>query len=415
MITDSADIVIVGAGLSGAAAAWRLAEAGAEVLVLERDCPASAAASSHGSARIFRYAYPDRSRIRLVAEAARGWGELEARSGRRLLTPSGALDFGSLRNPAALADVLEAEGIDHELLCATAAEARWPQFAFDSEVLWHPGAGVIDSEAAVCGMLELACASGARVLSNWEVSRVRRGGASGGAGFTVTSFDGRQVESAQVVVAAGPYLPALLESLDLPADFRARMPEFEVRQESAFHFPYRDAAEPIDTAAGEHTSWPSFICKTPEIQLYGLPGGRDADFRGQKIAEYNGGPVLRSGYEQNGLVDARSRARVTEVVDRCLPGLISEPYAETTCLFTNVPGDDMIIDRSDSVTVVSPCSGQGAKFAPLVGELVAELVLRHGPPKPHFRASGQRFATRRGAASEPPESVGAGGPDHWRR
>ena len=75
---STAPIVIIGAGLAGSAAAWRIAETGRDVVVLERDEPAGHWGSSHGSARIFRYAYPDPFYAALVADARRGWDELEA-------------------------------------------------------------------------------------------------------------------------------------------------------------------------------------------------------------------------------------------------------------------------------------------------------------------------------------------------
>jgi sarcosine oxidase len=81
--------------------------------------------------------------------AKAGFDELERLSDCRLVTPSGALDFGPLRAPRALAGVLEAVGVEHELVSADDARARWPQIAVDSETLWHPGAGVIDAEATV--------------------------------------------------------------------------------------------------------------------------------------------------------------------------------------------------------------------------------------------------------------------------
>jgi len=66
---------------------------------------------------------------------------------------------------------------------------------------------------------------------------------------------------------------------------------------------------------------------------------------------------------------------VVDYVRRFLPGLAPEPYAETTCLFTNTPTEDFVIDGVDGVTVLSACSGHGAKFAPLLGELAADVVL----------------------------------------
>ncbi|MFV0435145.1 MAG: FAD-dependent oxidoreductase [Leucobacter sp.] len=392
MTTDSATYAIIGAGLTGAAAAWRLAQAGKEVVVLERDRPASELGSSHGSARIFRYGYLDRFYTNMVVQSKSGWDELESLGGKRLITPSGSLDFGAVRNPRGLAEVMEAEGVEHELFSAAEAKLRWPQLNFDTEVLWHPDAGVIDAERTVNTMLDLAQEAGARVLLDWEVASVQREGA----GYLLTSKGGHgtpnTVHAEQVIVAAGGWLPALLADLDLPAGFAEQMPQFEVRQENAFHFPYRDADHTGETPARGATSWPTFIYKGEEIQTYSLPGGRDADFRGQKIAEYNGGPVIPSALDQDGEIDPANRARVTAFIEKFAPGLVPESYAETTCLFTNVPRDDMIIDRAEGITIVSPCSGQGAKFAPLLGELVVDLVAGSQSAAERFRAAGQRFA-----------------------
>lgn len=72
----SAEYIVIGAGLSGAAAAWKLAQRGHEVALLERKVPAAADASSHGSARIFRYAYPDSFYTDLVCRARTAWTNL---------------------------------------------------------------------------------------------------------------------------------------------------------------------------------------------------------------------------------------------------------------------------------------------------------------------------------------------------
>ncbi len=57
------------------------------------------------------------------------------------------------------------------------------------------------------------------------------------------------------------------------------------------------------------------------------------------------------------------------------------PYAEATCLFTSTPTEDFVIDRVEGITIVSPCSGHGAKFAPLIGSLAADAATgeRVGP------------------------------------
>jgi sarcosine oxidase len=361
-MTESSDYVVVGAGLAGAATAWQLAARGHQVTILERKVPASHDASSHGSARIFRYAYPDHFYTRAVAESKGLWDGLAAVSGRPLITAAGAVDFGSQRNPRLLASVLADEGIEHELLDAAAAQGRWPQIAFDTEVLWHPDAGVIDAETAVNAMVEQAVRHGARLLSGWQLQGLDKTAA----GHRLTSATGETFDAGNVVISSGGWLPGLLGDLSLPPGFLAGLPEITVRQEQAFHFRYREP----ETAG----SWPTFIHKRDDIQVYGLPGGRDAGFAGQKVAEYNGGRLLPTAAEQTGEVDPANRRRVVDYVRRFLPGLDPEPYAETTCLFTNTPSEDFIIDRVHNVTILSPCSGHGAKFAPLIGQWAADLA-----------------------------------------
>ena len=85
---ESTRYLVVGAGLAGAATAWRLAQRGLPVTLVDRDVPASAQGSSHGSARILRFAYPELEYVRLVQAALPGWRELEAAHGAPLLMQS---------------------------------------------------------------------------------------------------------------------------------------------------------------------------------------------------------------------------------------------------------------------------------------------------------------------------------------
>lgn len=374
---ESFEYVVVGAGLSGAATAWQLSARGHEVALLERSTPANDAGSSHGSARIFRFAYPDEFYTGLVKEAQAGWDELTRLSGKQLITPTGAVDYGAVRQPERLAAALSAHNIEHELLTAREARDRWEHIAFDTDVLWHPGAGVIDAHESVAAMVDQAVAHGTALHTNWEVACVTESAGT----YTLTSLEGRSIKAANIVVAAGGWLPKLLGSLSLPASFLEHFPDFEVRQEQAYHFPYVEGTDPA--------SWPTFIHKREGWQAYGLPGGRDAGFLGQKVAEYNGGKILPSAADQDGLVSAENRRRVIDYVEQYLPGLVPEPYAETTCLFTNTPTEDFIIDHADRITILSPCSGHGAKFAPLIGQLAADLATGAGSVPEQFRLATQ--------------------------
>ncbi|NAZ88582.1 FAD-dependent oxidoreductase [Kineococcus indalonis] len=354
--------LVVGAGLAGSATAWRLAERGGEVTLVERTEPAAPDGSSHGSARIFRYAYAQRDYVDLAVRADPAWRELERQHGAPLLQRVGALDHGPGRHPRALAAVLAAAGVEHELLGAAAARRRWPQITFDGEVLHQPGGGVLDAQGTVRAMVALAQRHGARVLTGWELARLERTGA----GFTAHARDGRRLDAAHVVVSAGGWLPDLLRELPLPAGFLAAFPRLQVMQENAFHFPYR--------REHPHGTWPTTIHDPRGWDAYALPGGRDAGWRGHKVALYNAGQPIASAARRTGALDPANRERVTAYVREFLPGLVPEPYAGTACLFTNTPTEDFVVDGADGITVLSACSGHGAKFAPLLGELAADVA-----------------------------------------
>lgn len=362
------DVLIIGAGLAGASAAWHLAERGHHVTVLERDEPASSFGSSHGSARIFRYAYHSEFYSALVKRSEKWWQRLEEVSGQQLIRRTGAVDFGPARGVDNLARVLSAVGVEHEVWSAAAARAKYPQIAFDSDVLFHPQAGVLDAEGTVRALLAAAVDTGrCEVRTGFEVAGLTRDGA----GFTAHSSaanGAKQTASGEVVlVAAGGFLPPLLGELGLPAGFLAQFPELTVRQEMAFHMPWRNRA-------GD-APWPTIIHSPhPELTVYALPGGRDGEERGQKIAQYLGGIEIPHGALQTGEVSAAARERITAYASEFLPGVEPATYAEATCIMTTTPTEDFLLDGVDGVYVFSPCSGHGAKFAPLLGEFAADAI-----------------------------------------
>lgn len=344
------DTVIVGAGLMGSATAWHLARRGVEALVLEQFEPATARGSSHGSARITRRAYPEDDYVRLTGEAFEWWRELETQSGASLLRMTGGLDHGSWRQPEVIAASLARAGVEHELLSATEAGDRFPGMVFDSPALYHPQAGTVDVHRGVHAFLDTARSLAGRAVSGVEVTDV----SVDEDGVTVTTPEGT-VRGRTAVVAAGAWVEELVGPL-------APLPPIRVTEHRVFHFPRRD----------ESVTWPVTLHRDA-LDIYHLPGGRDggpSDAR--KIAEHTG-PVT-TGRTREGVVDPASRARMVDYVQRWLPGLDPTPFAETTCLYTSTPSEDFLIDRVGPLVVVSACSGHGAKLAPTVGRIAADLA-----------------------------------------
>jgi monomeric sarcosine oxidase len=378
-MTTHADLIIVGAGLAGSAAAWAASARGLNVVVLEAFGPGHHNGSSHGSARIFRRAYPDPLYVRLTGTAEELWRQLEDQSGERLLTLTGGLDFGAARDPRALHQVLTSCGVPAELLTAQAAAERWPYFDFAGagQVMYHPGAGVLDPEHAMAAMLRLAAARGADIRFGVPVTRLERTPAGDGA---VAHTGSGSFTAPVIAVAAGGWTAPLLDGV-------VGLPPLTVTQQQIFHF------APVRPAELTDAPWPVFIYQDGSDNCYGLPGGRDGEVPGAiKVGEHAGFRVTTAD-GRDFTVDPAARARVTGLVARRLPGLSSEPVNEATCLYTWAANEDFVLDRTGPFVVASPCSGHGAKFAPLLGEIITDLAAGKPTPDPRFTLAAAHAAS----------------------
>lgn len=363
------DVVVVGAGLAGAASAAALAARGRRVVVVEQFASGHAHGSSHGSARIVRRVYSDALYSRLTGRAFELWRDVEQRSGAALLRMLGGIDFGARRDVAAIARHLTQSGVAHEVLDAAQAERRWPGMVFAGPVLFHPEAGTLDAAAAVDALLRLAAHDGATVRHGAAVLEIRPEGSLA----RVVLADGEALSADRVVVAAGAWLEPLLGRL-------VPLPPLRVTEQQVFHLPRRDPGAP---------PWPSVIHEDAHA-VYHLAGGRDGgpgDDR--KIGAHD---LSRSttAAERSGIIDPAARQRVLQYVRRWLPGLEPNPRAETTCLYTSTPSEDFLLDTVGPLVICSPCSGHGAKFAPLIGEMVADEVDGRPSAPERFRLAAHR-------------------------
>jgi sarcosine oxidase len=371
-MTTRADLIIVGAGLAGSAAAWAASARGLDVVVLEAFQPGHRNGSSHGSARIFRRAYADPLYVRLTGSAGELWRQLEDQAGETLLTLTGGLDFGAARDPRKLHAVLTSCGVPAELLEPEAATERWPYFDFagpgfdgTGQVMFHADSGVLDPHRAMAAMVRLAAAGGADVRFGTPVTRLEVTPAGDGA---VARTDSGTFTAPVIAVAAGAWIAPLLDGV-------VELPPLTVTQQQVFHFaPLAATGEP----------WPIFVQKDATDECYGLPGGRDGNVPGaMKVGEHAGSRATTAA-DRDFVVDPAARARVSHFVAQRIPGLNPAPINEVTCLYTWTTNEDFVLDRRGPFVVASPCSGHGAKFAPLLGEIIADLAAGKPAPDPRF-------------------------------
>ncbi len=358
------DAIILGLGGMGSAAAFHLAARGQRVLGFDQFAPPHEQGSTHGRSRVIRQAYyEDPAYVPLLLRAYELWRELEHQAMRQLLTVTGGLMLGVPDSGVVAGSLQSAQqhGLPHELLTAKEIRRRFPQFTpeADTVALFEANAGVVRPEETVRANLELATRLGAELHCAEAVTAWK---AAGGR-VEVTTPSGNY-EAGQLVIAAGPWLATVLADLALPLSGERQV---------QFWF------EPVgDPAPFLPDRFPIWIWETKDgTHPYGLPA-IDGFNGGVKVAIHHGGKnpqctpanIDRTVGETE-IADARRcvAARIPALSGRCLNAV--------TCLYTNTPDEHFLIDRHPAhseVLIVSPCSGHGFKFCPVIGEITADLI-----------------------------------------
>ncbi len=340
------DVVVVGAGVMGAATARALARRGREVTVLERFEAGNVHGSSHGVARIFRLSYHEERYVRMAMESVPLWRALEEESGERLLVTLGGVDCGAIaleRHVPALA----AAGAAHEVLSGRQVAERFPflRVGAEEQAVYQPDAGITMADATVRAMLRSAVAYGAEVRERTPARTVRVDG-----GRVEVETDGGVLRPRVVVVTAGAWVRNVL------GDTGIDVPVTPTRETVAyFRIPEEDVLPPF-------IDW-----RDPPFYSLPSPG------QGLKVGEFRVGPAI-DPEDLSREPDTVSVEHMSAWVAERFPTADPEPHLAETCLYTNTADEDFILERHGPVVVGSPCSGHGFKFAPWIGERLADLA-----------------------------------------
>lgn len=131
MTGESYDVIVVGLGGMGSAAAYHLATRGQKVLGVERHTPAHDKGSNHGGSRIVRQSYfEDPSYVPLLLRSYELWEQLKRDSGRDVITLTGGLFLGR-EDTLTFAGSLRASqqwDLPHDVLTASDVRHRFPTF-----------------------------------------------------------------------------------------------------------------------------------------------------------------------------------------------------------------------------------------------------------------------------------------------
>jgi sarcosine oxidase len=359
----------------GAATGWRLATRGAQVVCFDRHSPPHTLGSSHGESRIIRTAYFEGpSYVPLAQEAFPLWRALEQESGSHLLTMTGALMIGSPLAEAVVGAQAAAiaHGLEAHFLDADELRRRYPAhvIAGDEVAVLDVQAGFIRPEDAVAAMIDRVVALGGEVRRGVVVKDV----SAQTEGVEVATDETRETFDA-VVIAAGPWTQDLV-SLPLSIE-RQVMAWFEI------------APDDGDSLTPER--FPVFIRESDGAGVYGVP---TLDGVSIKIARHHGGELTDPETIRREVTDA-DLDQLRTFATTCLRGVTTRVTRTAVCMYTNTPDEDFVIDLHPDdprIVVISACSGHGFKFAPVIGDIAADLVSDGRTAKDISRFSAARFS-----------------------
>jgi sarcosine oxidase len=360
------DVIIIGLGAMGTAAAYELSLRGKRVLGLESFTPAHDKGSSHGSSRIIRQAYYEHpSYVPLVLRAYELWKRLESDTGDGLLFITGGLSIGPSNSHVLTGSIDSARkySLDHEVLDANETRRRFPQFVLEAEefAFYEKKAGYLWPEECIRRQLAGAVKRGAEL--HFEEPMISWTAATSGEGVTVATSRATY-RAHRLILSTGAWAPQALEKLKLPIKvFRRVMCWFDPRGGIDAFFPGR---------------LPIYLWEPDNApQFYGFPA-TDGPNQGAKMAIHVGDEACTpETIDRDIRLDDEQAVR--SVIATRIPDLNGILLKARTCMYTMTPDENFIIElhrEYPQVSIAAGFSGHGFKFSSVIGEILADLATR---------------------------------------
>jgi sarcosine oxidase len=357
------DVAIVGLGAMGSATLAECAKRGASVIGLEQFARGHDLGSSNGRTRLIRKAYfEDPAYVPLLLRAYELWRKLECESGEELLRLTGLLMVGLEGSPviAGATRAAREHSLPFQSLSARDIRSRYPMLKVrDEEVgLYEPDGGVLDPERSVATQLRVAQSAGAELRFN---SMVESWGATAN-GFLLHLAGGDDVTSRALLLSLGPWFKKTLESLGVPIRVQ--------RNVQAWFAPVTN-----EYAAGR---FPPFLLDREGLPtpLYGFPDFGD----GVKAAFHACGELSDVEHFLREVDGARDIEPISRALEQWMPGAAGRLRAAKPCPYTLTPDSHFVVDRHPDhprLVLSGGFSGHGFKFAPVIGEICADLALEN--------------------------------------
>ncbi len=239
--------------------------------------------------------------------------------------------------------------------------------------VFEPDGGVLKPERAIAAHLQVAAARGAEMrfsagLHSWS---------SNDKGFEIQLVDGTRVSARALILALGPWFEQTLGALGVPIRVQ--------RNVQAWFTP--------TTRAYDAGAFPGFLVDRPELPapLYGFPDFGD----GVKAAFHGFGEVTDAEHLDRAVDIPRDIEPIARSLEEWMPGAAGSFLEAKPCMYTLTPDEHFVVDRHPKHARLIVCggfSGHGFKFAPVIGEIAADLALDGGTSHSISFLSLARFA-----------------------
>lgn len=375
------DVIVLGIGSMGSSTLYQLAKRGVKVLGVEQFGIAHDLGSHSGRTRIIRKAYfehPDY--VPLLESAYDGWREIEKETNSKLFHDVGLTYIGEPDHPV-MKGIKESAGLyDIELDQGRVGEEHNP-FTIPKafEHILEPGAGFVIADEAIRSFTNQAQLLGAEIRLREEVLDWRLID-----GIVEVRTKEALYKAKKLILTAGAYTNRL-------------MPEF-----SGYHTVTRQLlawVKPKNPELFEYGNLSCWVIADKEYPgiVYGFPILPTDKFGGNgllKIGHHTPGERIKPEDLRN-YDPAWEKEKLAEMMTKYLGSNLGEIVSVSECMYTNTPDEHFIIDHlpdSDkNVVIASGFSGHGFKFAPVIGEILAELALDGGTNHPIDFLSESRF------------------------
>ncbi len=359
MTSTTTRFLIVGGGLEGLAIAWSLADQGAtDVLVVERDTLCSGMTGKSSGVVRCHYGNPSLAAmswygVDIFTRATELFGDDMAFQQCGYVVGVGENNIEPL---AANVAMMQGLGIEVDYIGHDKMAELWPGMHLDdfAAFAYEPLGG--RGEAYMAGMAFAAAARklGVKIRQSTPVTTLLQNDAGRVIGAQLANGDTIHADS--VIVAAGPWTPALTEGVGVPVDVRAQRAQLVLV----------DQGEPTPVVPVlSDLAGLSYICREPNGEL--LIGNSD-----HSAPQY---------IDPDDYVNRADESTIDKIIMKAGHRLPDMPDPRITSSYVGAydvtPDYNPIIGPApvDGLFLATGFSGHGFKISPAVGKLVADLLL----------------------------------------